>query len=231
MRVPNKPSIIRAHCIHFSTYTPFLLTFLILIQAAQQLTVLCLKNISMVSSLHCSGKNSVDSFSGPNSCIYQTGVNHPLLYAVCVLEDHTSSRCSFQKQCHCGQKIYFSWSLQWEVFCLTTCVELSLVSQPQVKRYPYHVSLLAWQRIQVHVVARTNTTSKRVPWRPPSLWKYRHHLKRFQSRLRILSNKVEWGDKKPKQQEAIFPTGVSQFSLHKMLWGGEPKVEFVLILW
>lgn len=47
MRVPNKPSIIRAHCIHFSTYTPFLLTFLILIQAAQQLTVICLKNVSV----------------------------------------------------------------------------------------------------------------------------------------------------------------------------------------
>lgn len=66
---------------------------------------------------------------------------------------------------------------------------------------------------------------------PPASEKYHHHLKRFQSRLRILSNKVEWGDKKPKQQETIFSTGVSQFSLYKMLWGGEPKVEFVLILW
>lgn len=47
MRVPNKPSIIRAHCIHFSTYTPLHLTFLILIQAARKLTVICLKNVSV----------------------------------------------------------------------------------------------------------------------------------------------------------------------------------------
>lgn len=200
----------------------FFLTFLILIQAIQQLTVIYLKNISVCPPRVQGRVWWIPLVVQTHVFVIWELITHCFIlspFLKCLETTHLQDTV-FRNNANVARR-YTNHGVYNGKFCVVaTCVERSLISQPRVKHRPYHVVQLAWQRIQVHEVARANMTSKRVPWRPPSLWKYHHRLKSFRSRLRILSNKVEWGDKKPKQQEAIFPTGVHSSPYTRCI-GGE----------
>lgn len=127
----------------------FFLTFLILSPATQQLTVICLKNISVWPPCVQGIVWWIPLVVQTHVFIRRELITHCFMLAgflKCLETTHLQD-AGFRHGANVARGYTYHGVYSGKFCVVATCVELSLVSQPRVKHRPYHVILLAWQRI------------------------------------------------------------------------------------